>query len=787
MNKAIRFLPLLIVFFVQSLATTASTRLPLETIYVQTDRKSYFTGETIWFRAFLLDAETFVQVTSSRYIYAELINEHNEVKDRVMIRHDENGVFAGHFLITDNLEAGTYILRFFTRHLESFGEKYFFQRVIQIITPQSLESPQSPESPPVPSQYFTVSFHPEGGDIPVGVYTRVAFKALNSSGLGENVSGTVVNENGDIVTEFRSAHRGMGYFVLNVDRNQQLFANVRNSAGVEKQFPLPRATNETVALQLFRENDDVIIHVPNAGDRTLYLTLQHRGHVLYFEPWGANDELIIPEIHLPTGVIGVTISDERGVPISHRQFFNISPLDVVNTSFTTDREVYGPRERVNATVFITDIDNQPLIANFSISVIDHDAVLYDTAVNILSTLLLTSDLPGFIEDPAYYFIPENAYAQAHLDLVMLTHGWSRFEVQPIFQEEILTLWQEVEWGQTIEGSLQGTRSRIANQLVTLLAPDNNFFEQTYTDAQGRFRFQGFEFPEGTQFVLQGREGTEIRVSPTSFPAVSSLFIPSIRSSERFFIHEQIEEFDRRMVDDDVWSLELGELVVRGLRPTVRNPREHLFSSPFNPRRERDELESLRAPNLFMLVQWAFPNLRLYQNPNQPLPILFIPRLQQPRGEGSQPQPPLVFIDNVAFGFQELHFFSADNVASIELVQTVAESAIFGLTGGYAGYILITTHNEGHARSNTPHITSIIPLGYQITRHFFAPAYTTDAQRQNPQPDLRNTLFWNPSVRTNETGNAHIHFYTSDHVGNYVAVIEGVTDEGRIVHAIERIR
>lgn len=40
-------------------------------------------------------------------------------------------------------------------------------------------------SVPMPDNKYSVSFHPEGGDIPAGIYTKVAFKAINSSGLGE--------------------------------------------------------------------------------------------------------------------------------------------------------------------------------------------------------------------------------------------------------------------------------------------------------------------------------------------------------------------------------------------------------------------------------------------------------------------------------------------------------------------------------------------------------------------------------------------------------------------------
>ena len=803
MAKIFISLYLLMAFAWQSAALTARNSFPLETIYVQTDKQNYFTGETVWFRAFLVNSQTHVQETLSRFVYAELINAQGEVKDRVMIVHDDNGVFAGHFLVTENLEAGSYILRFFTRHLESFGEEYFFQRIIHIITPQSLEENYLSEQPePTQDDNFVVTFHPEGGDIPVGAYTRVAFKALNPSGLGEDIRGVIVNEQGDTITHIQSVHLGMGSFILRVDRNERFFAIAQNTAGIEKRFELPLAREDAISLQIFRQRGKVAVSLSHDNrrlPRVLYLTLQQRGNIIYSQRWDNNSEvIIIPENDLPTGVIGIILSDLRGVPISKRQIFNTNKTEVVNTIFTTDRETYDTRERVNAIVSITDSENRPLNANFSISVIDNDIAHYDASVNILSTLLLTSNLRGHIENPAYYFMNGNENAKAHLDLVMLTHGWSRFEVNRVYQEEVFTF----ETSQTITGTLQGGfLQRNYNQSVTLLVPEFSFFDEVYTDNEGRFRFEGFEFPEETEFLLQGRTGTEIQVDEIAYPAVSNLFIPTRTGNILTFDdeqREQIEEFHRLMHDDGIWSMELDEFVVRGLRPRVRNPREHVFSSPFNVRREREDLESFRAPNMRMLLQMVFPaaGIGSWGTANSD------PTTNSIMGGGGSGRianglsaptarpgtPPLIFVDGVETVLPLLMTLDAHNVESIEWARTVADRAIFGLGVPESGVIIITTSGHSPARvSATPNVTMITPLGYQITRQFFAPAYTFPEQRANLRADLRTTIFWNPSVTTDENGNANIHFYTSDHVGNYVVVIEGITDEGGIIHTMGRIR
>ena len=772
MAKTIAFTCLLITFFGQPTTLSARNLFPLETLYAQTDKQNYFTGENIWFRAFLVNSQTHVQDTLSRYVYAELINSQREVVERVMIRHNENGVFAGHIPITEELEAGSYILRFFTRHLANFGEEYFFQRVIHIITPQSLEENYLSEQPaPAQDDSFAVTFHPEGGDIPVGTYTKVAFKAINSSGLGENIRGVIVNERGDTITRIQSAHLGMGSFVWRANRNEQFFAIVQNVAGVEKRFELPQARVDAISLQVFRQRGNVIVSLSNSDNRrlprVLYLTLQNRGDIIYSERWNNNNEvMVIPENELPTGVIGIVLSDSRGVPISKRQIFNTNKTEVVNTTFITDQETHDARERVNATVSITDNENRPLNANFSISVIDNDIAHYDASINILSTLLLTSDLRGHIENPAYYFIGENENAKTHLDLVMLTHGWSRFNVSRIYQEEAMTF----ETSQAVTGTLRGGfLQRSASQPVLLLALEFGFFDEVYTDDEGRFRFENLEFPEGVKFRLQGRTGTTIQVDEMTFPAVTDFFTPIKATSLLAFNNqqkEQIEEFRRFMQEEDyIWSMELDELVVtaRRFRPIITPSATHsLLSSPFNVIREREEIDRLRAPNMQMLFRMLFPGMLLSGNES------------------------LIIIDNAEFTFADLTSFPAHNVESVEWVRTAAGRAIFGLRG-FHGVFLVTTGDFASHSSMQSNVVMITPLGYQITREFFAPAYTFPEQRANPRADLRTTIFWNPNVTTDENGNANIHFYTSDRVGNYVVIIEGITDEGGIVHTMSRIR
>jgi hypothetical protein len=70
-------------------------------------------------------------------------------------------------------------------------------------------------------------------------------------------------------------------------------------------------------------------------------------------------------------------------------------------------------------------------------------------------------------------------------------------------------------------------------------------------------------------------------------------------------------------------------------------------------------------------------------------------------------------------------------------------------------------------------------GLQYQREFYSPVYETPEQVSSHLPDFRNVLYWAPDVKTDAQGKAEINFYTSDIKGKYVAVLQGMNDDGRV--------
>jgi len=69
---------------------------------------------------------------------------------------------------------------------------------------------------------------------------------------------------------------------------------------------------------------------------------------------------------------------------------------------------------------------------------------------------------------------------------------------------------------------------------------------------------------------------------------------------------------------------------------------------------------------------------------------------------------------------------------------------------------------------------------QQQREFYVPKYELKEQKDSRVPDYRMLLHWSPNVSTDVNGNTNIEFYTSDIVGNFTAIIQGITKDGEPV-------
>ena len=137
-----------LIIYTASLLTVSAqttTQIPLEKIYLQTDKPYYAAGDTVWLRAHLVDATTNRPVSRSRFLYVELHHqEADTLCQRLMLKADEDGVFANALLLPKTMKSGVYTLAAYTQWMRNFGPEHFCYQPLTVAGGQRVRGHRIP-------------------------------------------------------------------------------------------------------------------------------------------------------------------------------------------------------------------------------------------------------------------------------------------------------------------------------------------------------------------------------------------------------------------------------------------------------------------------------------------------------------------------------------------------------------------------------------------------------------------------------------------------------------------
>ena len=142
---------------------------------------------------------------------------------------------------------------------------------------------------------------------------------------------------------------------------------------------------------------------------------------------------------------------------------------------------------------------------------------------------------------------------------------------------------------------------------------------------------------------------------------------------------------------------------------------------------------------------------------------------------------LILLDGMPISFDHCAGLSLHDIAQIDILKNADKTVIYGFQG-VNGVIAIYTKRGASSNivAEPFHIKAIMPLGYQKPVEFYAPKYDTPEKRNVNAPDLRTTIHWQPVVQTDSLGVASFEFYTADETTSYTVMIEGLSDDGKII-------
>ena len=506
-------------------------RIPQEKVFVHIDNTCYYLGDTIWFAAYTRQTNTDRPSKISRVLYAELWNHDGYLVERKLIEM-KNGRGSGFFELYDTLYSGYFELRAYTRWQLNWGQtehynpwtvKYntwslsdfyldyekLYSRVFPVydkpkekgtyykdMTYRPLRR-YFKDAPPPPE--LRLSLFPEGGNLVAGVPCRVAFEAATSEGevregtvslLMKNEEIRMKNEQGDEVTSVRTENRGRGTFTFTPVEGQSYEVvfhadgdSTKKGRVTEK---IKKVEADGVSLRLKHDKDEWTANIQaigKAAQHPLGMTVMHEGRLQCFTPLTPDDrQVVLADSTLSAGVNQLTIFDAEGRVYADRLFFVTKP-ELQHTTLMMDglKEEYKPFEQVSLLVkakpkilhssfFTLHSEAKPRI---SLSVRDavHQDNIFDSG-NILTEMLLSSEIKGFVPQPEYFFEADDAEHRRALDLLMLTQGWRRFGWKEMAVEGAFELTHPAEYTQIVTGTVKQLHSsELGNSTTSIIDRD----------------------------------------------------------------------------------------------------------------------------------------------------------------------------------------------------------------------------------------------------------------------------------------------------------------------------
>ena len=619
------------------------------------------------------------------------------------------------------------------------------------------------------SNDFDVQFFPESGVFLNHGIQSLAFKAIGTDGMSREVTGKIYSRNDEEIIEIKTQFDGMGKFTLNALPGESYYAIIKSDKGIEKRFVLPTLENEGVSLRLSFHREKIFYSITNQLTNQavpLYLLIHSNGTPFVVAPV---NNLIgqVSNSDTEAGIFAFSIVDSLGNVYCERLFFkNESSLPKI--SMKTDQEIYGKRELVNLSFMVhSDIGNTPE-GFYSLSVTDSRFVKKDTINdNIISYLLLSSDLKGHIENPTTYFTDDSISSHEKLDLLMLTQGWRRYNTSDLLKDNLKQGDYYMEVGQILTGKVLNIFGKpVKNCDVFGLV--NGQIIVSKTDSLGQYVFDGIGFQDSVSFMLKAdrkRILTDVEIVPNIdvFPAPNTHFIT--RSIEQratqddYFDQSRLKFFS----DGGIRNILLDEVTIKA-KKKMSSTSEGYFSGMADSEVTSEQLDRMRGRNLMTILSTI---AGVVVSGNQ-VTIR------------NNPGPPLIMIDGVSSmgGVEDLEFMTVDDIDNIQVFKG-AMASFFG-AGSSNGVISITTKRGQINVGRTPiSIATVTPLGSQKPELFYVPKYEIQSIRDNENPDFRTTIYWNPSLSSDSSGRVNVEFYTADPGNDYSVVLEGITKEGEI--------
>ncbi|WP_299112815.1 hypothetical protein [uncultured Winogradskyella sp.] len=407
-----------------------------EQIYSHINKSTFITGESIWFKTYVLSKDNMELSTKTANIYCVLYdNENRPIKKKMIMGF--NGVANGEFAIDSTFTSGEYTLKTYTNWSRNFQDEYVHhESKIKIINPQEKEF----DKPLKTNNLIDVQLLPESGHLLANTTNRVGIIAKDSLGKAVKNLRVTLYEDGKELSEVELNHLGTNIFNVSPKSASKYKATYYYNNN-KYEVKIPTVESQGLLLQIKETDSDVEVYVKTntqtlaqAINKPFKLTIHNSVDMLGYDFLFQDKPTQLFKFSkkdLFPGINIFTLFNSSGEAIAERMSFNFEGL---NISSSSSYDAKKQKDSIDIKIAINSISKDKL-QSLSASVLPAETKSYNHNSNILSSILLSPYLKGPIENANYFFNDINSTKIKELDQLLLTQGWSRYDWNTIFNNQ----------------------------------------------------------------------------------------------------------------------------------------------------------------------------------------------------------------------------------------------------------------------------------------------------------------------------------------------------------------
>ncbi len=761
-----------------------------EKIHMQLDRTMYNVGETLFYKLYILNGLEWTNLSKNVYV-VWYDNNGSFLKETVAPLFQSSA--KGSFEVPKDYKGAFLHVKAYTRWMLNDDSSFLYERNIPINVEK--DTKQKAQT----NQLTKVVVFPEGGVLVNDLRSRVAFKATNNTGIPVFIKGFLVNNKNKILDTLKVAHDGMGAFKLKPVAGESYQLSWTDENGQKGTTAIMPANPYGVIMNVSMDNEKAYVQVERTMSvpdnfKKMNMLVHQNQHIMYKVEFKGEERLVqkaaLPIDELPTGILQISLFTSDWLPIAERIILVNNRLHEFNAQVTVQVANIKKRGKTVLELYVKDTT----AANMSMSITDASVVLPEQQT-IYADFLLSNDIKGRVYSPAYYFSSDADSVAAHLDLVMLTNGWRKFDWEKIKNAVLPKQLYPIETDlMKITGKVYGSNAPRLNEDLLLnlivLGKDsskkmlflpvgkngvfeekNAFFYDTskiYYGVNGKSKGNTYVIHFDNGLLNQRIHKINLEADPFSNPLNDSLARTRLNS----ILLEQ--ERQKKLLS----SLTLSEVVVKSRTKSAVQILDEkyatgLFSGgdgiSFDLSADANMISSI---DILTYLQAKVPGLSITVNGSPPTATW--------RGSNTD-----FFLDEINTTIDQVQSLPITDISYIKAMRP----PFFGsMGGGSGGAIAIYTKRGSNNRGgnvNSKGMEYAVLGGYSVFKEFYHPNY--DKPTENFDEDIRATLYWNPYLLTNKkSSRVRIEFFNNDISKKLQIVLEGINANGKLARVVKYI-